>query len=121
MEIVKRSQNTGAVKKMLHVPTMKLYVIEEEPIATKESRNSIVEWIGQWQTKICDVGAEHCDTNPFIKVYSNFWYFPEGSVSILSEYCEGGSLQVHQLVCRIYSDRWILYRRMSLKRFVRPY
>ena len=28
VEIIKRSQNTGAVKKMLHVPTMKLYIIK---------------------------------------------------------------------------------------------
>lgn len=73
---------------------MKLYVIKEQPIGTKESRNAIVEWIGLWQNKICSYGAEQCDINPFIRVYSFFWYFPEGAVSILTEYCEGGSLQV---------------------------
>ncbi len=35
VETIKRSQNSGAVKKMLHVPTMKLYIVKEEPIGNK--------------------------------------------------------------------------------------
>lgn len=53
---------------MLHVPTMKLYVIKEEPIANKESRNTIIEWISQWQNKIYQGGVEHFSYNPFVKV-----------------------------------------------------
>lgn len=86
VEIIKRSQNTGAVKKMLHVPTMKLYVIKEEPIANKESRNTIIEWVGQWQSKIWQSGSDSFSYNPFVKVQSTFWY-PQGFASILCEYC----------------------------------
>lgn len=41
LDVIKRGHNTGTIKKMLHVPTLKLMCVREEPTNTRESRNSI--------------------------------------------------------------------------------
>lgn len=41
LEVIKRGHNTGTLKKMLHVPSLTLVCVREEPLNTKESRNSI--------------------------------------------------------------------------------
>ena len=35
LEVIKRGHNTGTIKKMLHVPTLKLVTVREEPINNK--------------------------------------------------------------------------------------
>ena len=49
LDVVKRGHNTGTIKKMLHVPTLKLMCVREEPTSTRESRNSIKDWVNFWQ------------------------------------------------------------------------
>jgi len=33
--LIRGSNNTGAIKKMLHVPTLKLYAVKEQPIINR--------------------------------------------------------------------------------------
>ncbi|CAD8194675.1 unnamed protein product [Paramecium octaurelia] len=74
------------VKKMLHAPTMKLYVVKEEPLHNKEIRKNLKDWISFWQNKFAN-------SNLHVQVYATFWNTPEGYVSIVMEYMNGGSLQ----------------------------
>ncbi|CAD8112638.1 unnamed protein product [Paramecium sonneborni] len=78
--------DSSPVKKMLHAPTMKLYVVKEEPLHNKEIRQNIKDWISFWQNK-CSNSIQH------VQIYSTFWSTPEGYVSIVMEYMNGGSLQ----------------------------
>jgi hypothetical protein len=84
----------NGVKKMLHVPTLKLYVVKEEPITNKESRKNIKEWIGFWQNKFKN-------SKYHIHVHSTFWNVPEGCVSIVMEMMNAGSLQVNIMEVKI--------------------
>lgn len=52
LDVIKRGHNTGTIKKMLHVPTLQLVCVREEPTNTRESRNSIKEWVNFWQNKL---------------------------------------------------------------------
>ncbi|KAM3142315.1 hypothetical protein pb186bvf_005485 [Paramecium bursaria] len=74
------------VKKMLHAPTLKMYIVKEEPLQNKEIRKNLKEWISFWQNKFGNSGLH-------IQVYSSFWNTPEGYVSLVMEYMNGGSLQ----------------------------
>lgn len=56
-------------------------------MANKEIRKNLKEWISFWQNKLS--GSPH-----HLKVHSTFWNSPEGYVSIVMEYMNGGSLQV---------------------------
>lgn len=85
LSLLKNSRYSGAVKKMLHVPTLKLYAIKEEPVSTREIRQTLREWITLWQN------ITH--SKYLLKVLSTFWNTPEGCVSIVMEYVNGGSLQ----------------------------
>jgi hypothetical protein len=87
LEVVKRGHNTGTLKKMLHVPTLQLLCVREEPLNTKESRHSIKEWVNFWQNKLNREGSVH-----FLKIYGMAFNYPEGAVSILTEYQPEGSL-----------------------------
>jgi hypothetical protein len=78
LNLIKGSGNSGAVKKMLHVPTLKTYIIKEEPIVNKEVRKNLMEWISFWQNKLYD-------SESHVKIYGSFWNQPEGCVSILME------------------------------------
>ena len=46
--LMKGSRDTGAVKKMLHAPTLKVFSVKEEPISNKEVRKNLKEWICYW-------------------------------------------------------------------------
>ena len=39
------STDSGAVKKVLHVPSLNIYCLKEEPITNKETRKILREWI----------------------------------------------------------------------------
>ena len=87
LAVIKRGHNTGTLKKMLHVPTLQLVTVREEPLNSKESRNAIKEWVNFWQ------GRLNRDGNPkFLKVHSMAFNYPEGAVSILTDYVPEGSL-----------------------------
>lgn len=40
--------DSGAVKKMLHAPTLRLYAVKEEPVSTKEVRHCLRDWAVFW-------------------------------------------------------------------------
>jgi hypothetical protein len=66
---------SGTVKKMLHAPTLRIFCVKEIPIANREIRQMLKEWIGKWEL--------HCTTEQYIKINAACWNSPEGCVSIL--------------------------------------
>jgi hypothetical protein len=46
---------SGTVKKMLHAPTLRIFCLKEVPIATREMRQMLKDWIGKWE--------HHCTTD----------------------------------------------------------
>ncbi|CAK57467.1 unnamed protein product (macronuclear) [Paramecium tetraurelia] len=106
--------DSSPVKKMLHAPTMKLYVVKEvhllfnskEPLHNKEIRKNLKDWISFWQSK-CSNSIQH------VQIYSTFWSTPEGYVSIVMEYMNGGSLQ------NLLESMGVLPER-SIKQLVQP-
>jgi hypothetical protein len=76
--------SSGTVKKMLHAPSLKIICIKEVPIASREIREKLKDWIGKW---------EHiCTTEQFCKINAAFWNSPEGCVSVATDYAANGSL-----------------------------
>ena len=45
LEILKHRHNTGTLKKILHVPAMKLLTSKEEPLNIKDQRISMKAWL----------------------------------------------------------------------------
>lgn len=85
LSLLKSTRYSGSVKKMLHVPTLRLMAIKEEPVSTREIRQTLREWITLWQNIP--------SPKYLLKVQSTFWNTPEGCVSIVMDYINGGSLQ----------------------------
>jgi serine/threonine protein kinase len=79
---------SGTVKKMLHAPTLRIFCIKEVPIASRDSRQVLKDWISKWEY--------NCTTDQFIKINGTFWNSPEGCVSVVTDYAANGSL--HNLV-----------------------
>ena len=67
LEVIKRGHHTGTVKKMLHVPHLKVICVREEPLNSKESRMAIRDWINIWQTKLQGSGNEQ--NSHFLAIY----------------------------------------------------
>ncbi|EGR30587.1 protein kinase domain protein [Ichthyophthirius multifiliis] len=84
--IMRYSNDSGTVKKMLHAPTLKLYALKEQPVCNKEVRKNLKDWTIFWQNKLHSTGLH-------AKLYATFWNTPEGCVSFLTELLAGGSLQ----------------------------
>lgn len=40
---------TGTVKKMLHAPSLKIFCIKEVPIANRDARTMLKEWVNKWE------------------------------------------------------------------------
>jgi hypothetical protein len=40
---------SGTVKKMLHAPSLRIFCIKEVPIANREMRQMLKDWIGKWE------------------------------------------------------------------------
>jgi len=79
--------SSGAVKKMLHVPSLQVYACKEEPLTNKEARMVLKDWI------------QFMQQNPhrnLVQIYGSFWNTPEGCVSILTDQAHT-SLQVRLL------------------------
>jgi hypothetical protein len=70
---------------MLHVPTLKVVCVRELPLNSKEVRQSVKEWLTQWNSRL----NLH---EGFINLYGTHYNIPEGAVSIITEYCHQGSL-----------------------------
>jgi hypothetical protein len=75
---------SGTVKKMLHAPTLKIFCLKEVPIANREMRQMLKDWISKWE--------HHCTTDQYIKVNASFWNSPEGCVTVVTDYAANGSL-----------------------------
>jgi hypothetical protein len=67
LEVIKRGHHTGTVKKMLHVPQLKVICVREEPLNSKESRMAIRDWINIWQAKLQGSGSEQ--NSHFLSIY----------------------------------------------------
>lgn len=79
------TSRNGAVKKALHAPTLKMLVVKQLPLSTRETRNSLSEWLQLWQ----DLQGKN---SQLLQVHAAFWNSPEGCVSLVCEYLSGGSL-----------------------------
>lgn len=82
---------SGTVKKMLHAPSLRIFTIKEVPIANREMRQMLKDWIGKWEF--------YCKKDDYIKINTSFWNSPEGCVSVVTDYAGSGSL--HNLVLSI--------------------
>ena len=82
---------SGTVKKMLHAGSLRIYTLKEVPIANREIRQMLKDWIGKWE--------QHCSQESFIRVNASFWNSPEGCVSVVTDYAASGSL--HNLVLSV--------------------
>lgn len=83
---------SGTVKKMLHAPSLRIFCIKEVPIANREMRQMLKDWIGKWES---NCGA----TDQFVRISTSFWNSPEGCVSVVTDYSGCGSL--HNLVLSV--------------------
>jgi len=108
---VKMTQNRGAVKRMLHAPTFKIYDLQEEPISELGSKEAmhIKERLNEWRSNFFN--------SPYLlRIYSCFWNSPEGCVSILLEPSKSGLL--NEIISRFGNvpERfvWALAKDLSL-------
>ncbi len=76
-------------RRLLHVPSMTIYVIKEQVMYNKEYRKNLKEWVMYWQNVVTGQADK---SKIFVKVYDTYWNQPEGKVSILMEYLNAGSL-----------------------------
>jgi hypothetical protein len=74
LEVIKRGHHTGTIKKMLHVPTLKVICVREEPLNSKESRMAIKDWISIWQNKL--QANVHDQTSHFLTIYHEQFNYP---------------------------------------------
>ncbi len=50
--LMRGSGMSGVIKKMLHVPTLKLYAVKEQPIINRTIRKSLKDWLNEWKSTI---------------------------------------------------------------------
>jgi len=94
LNLLKSNKNSGAIKKMLHVPTLAIFAVKEQPITSKEIRKSLRDWLHFWPSSLNS-------NEQFVRVYGTWWNVPEGCVSIIMEHMNGGSLHVCSYFSRI--------------------
>lgn len=75
---------SGTIKKMLHGPTLRIYCVKEVPLANRNMREILKEWINRWE--------KLCVTEQYIRVHETFWNSPEGCASIVQDFAANGSL-----------------------------
>lgn len=76
----------GAVNKILHAPSLRMYAVRVLPVSSIEARRSLADWLRIWT-----LVQEDCEQ--LIHVETTSWNQPEGYVSIALEYANSGSLQ----------------------------
>ena len=76
----------GAVNKILHAPSLRMYAVRVLPVSSMEARRSLADWLRIWT-----LVQEDCEQ--LIHVETTSWNQPEGYVSIALEYANSGSLQ----------------------------
>lgn len=94
---------SGTVKKMLHAPSLRIFIIKEVPIATREMRQMLKDWIGKWE--------HNCQSDQFVRISTSFWNSPEGCVSVVTDYAGSGSL--HNLVLSLGALPESILRQLS--------
>lgn len=73
------------MKKVLHVPTFKIYLLEERPISHADSKQSIQKDLEKWNS---------CPPNTYqLKNIKIYWYTPSEFVTLLHEYIPHYSLE----------------------------
>lgn len=84
---IQTTESNGILKRMVHGPSLKLFDIQEEPIAEFKSKETVQlkEWLSSWRQNFPKAIN-------LAKVYSCFWNSPEGCVSILMEPAKQGFL-----------------------------
>lgn len=68
---------------MLHGPSLKIFCVKEVPLANREARRILKDWIQVWSD---------LQSDSFLKVHETFWNSPEGCVSVVED-CAKTSLQ----------------------------
>ena len=76
------------IKKMLHMPTLKVYCVKEVPINSRDVRNMLKQLLQDWGKASSEDGSRTFLT----RLKGVHWNTPEGCVSIVSENLNGGSL-----------------------------
>jgi serine/threonine protein kinase len=77
---------TGAVRRVLHCFTLKVYIVRHVPVSSREERQALKHWLGKW----CKLQGKYSD---LVQVIATFWNSPEGCVSVVQELAEAGSLK----------------------------
>ena len=88
LSLIKSSSLSGPIKKMLHVPTFSIYCVKEIPISSRESNSQLKKWIIEWETALQKTDGE----KHLVTIHGAHWNSPEGWVSVVMEYLNGGSL-----------------------------
>jgi hypothetical protein len=52
LSVLKGASVSGPIKKMVHAPTLKLYIIKEIPQANRDIRKALKDWIAVWQASL---------------------------------------------------------------------
>lgn len=79
------NSQSGTIKKMLHGPSLKIYCVKEVPLANREARRILKDWIQVWEAA--------CHPDCFVRVHETFWNSPEGCVSVVQDCAAKSSLQ----------------------------
>lgn len=79
------NSQSGTIKKMLHGPSLKIYCVKEVPLANREARRILKDWIQVWE--------QSCSNDCFLRVHETFWNSPEGCVSVVQDCASKSSLQ----------------------------
>lgn len=73
---------------MLHVPTFTIYCVKEIPIPSRDARSQLKKRIIEWEQALAISKASQYMTS----IHGTHWNTPEGCVSLIMEYMNGGSL-----------------------------
>lgn len=73
---LKNSGVSGKIRKMLHAPSLKMFILKEVIIASTQQKTFLNKYINQWT----QLSHEHDGFNSIEQVY---WNTPEGFVSLL--------------------------------------
>ena len=67
MVSLKQSKISGKTKKMLHAPTLNIFVVKEVPYTCKKTKGSLTKYLDDWQ-KYCHNCKNLTYLIPFIKL-----------------------------------------------------
>lgn len=60
-------------RRLLHVPSMTIYVIKEQVMYNKEYRKNLKEWVMYWQNVVNTSQVSNEKEKWFVKVYDTYW------------------------------------------------